>query len=49
VVAQAVNNAVNVSVRGEGDYDLEMWAAERAADVFRQVYGVPMNISKAPK
>jgi exopolyphosphatase / guanosine-5'-triphosphate,3'-diphosphate pyrophosphatase len=47
--AQIVNNTVTVSVRGEGDYDLEIWAAERAADLFRQVYGIPMNIDKARK
>ena len=49
VEAHVVNNAVNVTVRGEGDFDLEIWAAERAADVFRQVYGVPMHIGKARK
>ena len=47
--AQVVNNSVNVTLQGEGDYDMEVWAAERAADVFRQVYGVPMNIAKARK
>jgi exopolyphosphatase/guanosine-5'-triphosphate,3'-diphosphate pyrophosphatase len=45
--AQIVNNTVTVTARGEGDYDLEIWAAERAADAFRQVYGVPMSINKA--
>ncbi|HYP09726.1 MAG TPA: Ppx/GppA phosphatase family protein [Bryobacteraceae bacterium] len=46
---QVANVGVNVTVRGEGDYDLEIWAAERAADAFRQVYGIPMNIAKARK
>ena len=29
------------------DIDLELWAAERAADIFRQVYGVPMTVDRA--
>ena len=29
------------------DIDIELWAAERAADVFRQVYGVPMTFERA--
>jgi exopolyphosphatase/guanosine-5'-triphosphate,3'-diphosphate pyrophosphatase len=49
VEAQIVNNAATVTVQGEGDFDLEIWAAERAADIFRQVYGVPMTINKARK
>lgn len=44
-----VNNVVNVHVRGEGDLDLEMWAAEGAAEGFRQMYGVPMVIGRARK
>jgi exopolyphosphatase/guanosine-5'-triphosphate,3'-diphosphate pyrophosphatase len=47
VEAQVANNSVNVTVRGEGDFDLEVWGAERGADIFRQVYGIPMTISKA--
>jgi exopolyphosphatase/guanosine-5'-triphosphate,3'-diphosphate pyrophosphatase len=44
-----VNNVVNVYVRGEGDLDLEMWAAEGAAEAFRQMYGVPMVVARARK
>jgi exopolyphosphatase / guanosine-5'-triphosphate,3'-diphosphate pyrophosphatase len=47
VETQVTANAVNVGVRGDGDFDLEMWAAERAADWFREIYSVPMNVSKA--
>ena len=42
-----VNKVVNVSVKGAGDLDLELWAADRAADSFRQIYEVPMNIIRA--
>lgn len=49
IEVQVANNAVNVTVSGEGDYDLEIWGAERGADVFRQVYDVPMQIGKARK
>ena len=47
--AQVANNVVNLIVRGNGDYDLEIWGAERGADAFRQVYGIPMNITKSHK
>jgi exopolyphosphatase/guanosine-5'-triphosphate,3'-diphosphate pyrophosphatase len=40
---------VTITVRGEGDIDLEMWAAERAADSFRQVYGIPLTLMKAKR
>jgi hypothetical protein len=47
VDTQVTSNAVNVTVRGDGDFDLEIWAAERAADWFRQTYSVPLNVIKA--
>jgi exopolyphosphatase/guanosine-5'-triphosphate,3'-diphosphate pyrophosphatase len=40
------NGVVKLNLRGEGDLDLEMWAAERAAEIFRQVYGVSMNVER---
>jgi exopolyphosphatase/guanosine-5'-triphosphate,3'-diphosphate pyrophosphatase len=40
-------SGVTLCLSGEKDFDLEVWAAERGADVFRQVYGVPMTIVKA--
>ena len=42
-------NAVTVTVRTGDDSDLELWAAERATDSFRQVYGVPMGIARQRK
>jgi exopolyphosphatase / guanosine-5'-triphosphate,3'-diphosphate pyrophosphatase len=36
------NGAVLVSLDGAGDADLELWAAERAADAFRQLYDRPI-------
>jgi exopolyphosphatase / guanosine-5'-triphosphate,3'-diphosphate pyrophosphatase len=45
----AAPDGVTITVRGEGDIDLEMWAAERAADSFRQVYNVPMTLVKAKR
>jgi exopolyphosphatase/guanosine-5'-triphosphate,3'-diphosphate pyrophosphatase len=47
--AHIANNEVSVYVRGDGDLDLEIWAAEGAAEAFRQMYGVPMAISRARK
>ena len=41
--------SVTITVRGESDIDLEMWAAERAADSFRQVYNVPVTLVKAKR
>ena len=42
----ATNEGITITVHGEGDIDLEMWAAERAADSFRQIYNVPMTLAK---
>jgi exopolyphosphatase/guanosine-5'-triphosphate,3'-diphosphate pyrophosphatase len=36
-----------VMLQAERDPDLEIWAAERAADIIRQVYGITVNIEKA--
>jgi exopolyphosphatase/guanosine-5'-triphosphate,3'-diphosphate pyrophosphatase len=43
---QVSGDAATMSVRAQGDVDLELWAAERAADAFRQVYGTMLNISR---
>ncbi|HET8549169.1 MAG TPA: HD domain-containing protein, partial [Bryobacteraceae bacterium] len=42
VACQHRNGAVLVNVESAGDADLELWAAERAGDVFREVYGRPI-------
>ena len=39
--------AVTLTICAAGECDLEVWAAERAADIFRQTYNVPMNIERA--
>jgi exopolyphosphatase / guanosine-5'-triphosphate,3'-diphosphate pyrophosphatase len=46
---QVAEGAAAMSVRAKGDVDLELWAAERGAEAFRQVYGVPLTISKSRK
>ncbi len=33
---------IAVELRSETDIDLELWAAERTGDVFREVYGLPL-------
>jgi exopolyphosphatase/guanosine-5'-triphosphate,3'-diphosphate pyrophosphatase len=33
-------------LEGDRDHELEVWAAERAAAIFRQVYGVPLQVGK---
>lgn len=40
------NGGATLRLRGEGDFDLEVWAAERAADVFRQVYQIPLLVER---
>jgi exopolyphosphatase/guanosine-5'-triphosphate,3'-diphosphate pyrophosphatase len=42
-----INGSVLLTVSAGGECDLELWAAERAADVFRQIYNVPMNVERA--
>jgi len=41
------NGEVVLQVRARGDIDLEQWGAERAAEVFRQVYNRPVAVIKA--
>jgi exopolyphosphatase/guanosine-5'-triphosphate,3'-diphosphate pyrophosphatase len=49
VDCQLVDNAATMSVQAQGDAELELWGAERAADTFRQVYGTPLAIVKTRK
>lgn len=37
---------ITLKVPPETDIDLEIWAAERLTDVFRQVYGKPIAIAR---
>ena len=37
------SNGVTLVLKTHADFDLELWAAERAADVFRQVYATALS------
>ncbi len=41
------NGEVMLQVQSSGNIDLEQWAAERAADVFREIYNRPVTVTKA--
>ena len=43
---QLKNGNVVVAVKSETDTDLEIWAAENTADVFREAYQIPMVVAK---
>ncbi len=43
---QIRDGEVVVSLRSEVDTDLELWAGERAADVFREIYDRPLALVK---
>jgi exopolyphosphatase/guanosine-5'-triphosphate,3'-diphosphate pyrophosphatase len=43
---QIANGGVRLLIEGQADFDLELWAAERAADSFRQMYNVPLTVEK---
>jgi exopolyphosphatase / guanosine-5'-triphosphate,3'-diphosphate pyrophosphatase len=46
---QARNGEVLVRLRSDSDVDLEQWAGERVADVFREAYGRQLAITKAKR
>jgi exopolyphosphatase/guanosine-5'-triphosphate,3'-diphosphate pyrophosphatase len=39
--------AVSLTIPPGADTDLEMWAADRAGDSFRQIYGLPLSVTKS--
>jgi exopolyphosphatase/guanosine-5'-triphosphate,3'-diphosphate pyrophosphatase len=41
------NGGGALRLSGEGEFDLEMWAAERAGDILRQVYGLTITFERA--
>lgn len=41
------DGAVAIGLRSSTDVDLEIWAADRVADHFRQVYNVPVTYTRA--
>jgi exopolyphosphatase/guanosine-5'-triphosphate,3'-diphosphate pyrophosphatase len=47
VECQLSPTGATLSLRGTGDFDLELWSADRTAELFRQVYDVPLNVAKA--
>ncbi len=47
VEVQADATSVNLVMPAQTDADLELWAAERAADSFRQMYGIPLSVTRA--
>jgi len=42
------DGAVLIALRSSADVDLEVWAAERVADQFRQAYNLPVSFLRAP-
>jgi exopolyphosphatase/guanosine-5'-triphosphate,3'-diphosphate pyrophosphatase len=42
------DGAVVIGLRSSADVDLEIWAAERVADHFRQVYNLPVTFVRSP-
>ena len=47
VHCQMKNGSIVVGIRSSQDVELERWAAERAAEVFRQVYDVPLTFTQS--
>lgn len=39
--------SATLRLAGSADYDLEVWATERASDIFRQIYNVTMAVERA--
>ena len=37
---------VTLLVRSEADTDLELWAAERVSEIFREAYGVSLYLTR---
>jgi hypothetical protein len=37
-------NAVELRLFSERDVDIEQWQAEQLAGIFREVYGLPLNV-----
>ena len=40
------NGSLQVQVRAKGDIDLEVWSAESLGEVFKQAYGLPLQVVK---
>ena len=46
VKAREFDFLITLNVPPETDIDLEMWAAERLGDIFRQIYGKPLALGR---
>ncbi len=46
MAVQLKSGNVVVSVKSDADTDLDIWAAENTADVFREAYQIPMVVAK---
>ena len=47
IECQLRNGAIVVMLRSSRDTDLEQWAAERVAQAFLEVHGLPLNAARA--
>jgi exopolyphosphatase/guanosine-5'-triphosphate,3'-diphosphate pyrophosphatase len=47
IECQVRDSEVVVQIRSEADVDLEQWAGETVADLFREVYGKRLALTKA--
>lgn len=41
------NGDIALAIAGRGDIDLEQWAAQRASDAFRQIYGRGLTVTRS--
>lgn len=46
VNCQMKDGAIVIALRSDQDVDLQQWAAERNSEIFRQVYGVPLVVTR---
>ncbi len=47
VTCRIREDAVVLELRSEADTDLEVWAGERAGEVFREIYGLPVTLVRS--
>jgi exopolyphosphatase/guanosine-5'-triphosphate,3'-diphosphate pyrophosphatase len=47
VQCRVEDDRVTLRLTGDGDIDLEQWAATRAGDTFREVYGIPLAVERS--
>ena len=46
VVCEIGDSAIRIALKGRGDASLEMWAADRTAALFEQVYGKALTVAR---